>query len=196
MLHRLQIGLPAVAQESDPPMTMAQIDAIERGLIDACKEVGIGLLKRGKLQEGWMYMRPVGDKQAVRDAMADLEITSENLDEFLAIFVQEGVDIGRGVELTLEHRGTCNTITMLESVVAMRDRNDQQAGVGKLVRHVHQELLTSLRQDLSRREDGCPDSPTLEGLLAERPGLLRDGSYHIDTTHLAATVRFARVTRR
>jgi hypothetical protein len=87
---------------------------------------------------------------------------------------------------------------MLESVVSMRGRADQQAAVGTLVEHVHSELLASLKADIVRREklDASSDvhaSKSIEALLATRTALLRDGSYHLDTTHLASTVRFARI---
>jgi hypothetical protein len=84
---------------------------------------------------------------------------------------------------------------MLDSVVAMRGRTDQQAAVGALVRHVHQELLANLVADVRRRKPEVqgPDTGRIVDWLGIMPGLLRDGTYHLDTTHLASTVRFARV---
>jgi hypothetical protein len=199
MRNRLRNGFSAVARDNDPPYSAEHAERLERGLIEACREVGIGLLKTGNLQDGWMYMRAVGDNIAAREALAGNIIDSENLDAYLSIYIQDGVDIQRGVELTLEHRGTCNTITMLESMIAMRDRKDQQAGVGPLVRHLHAELLESIRADLARRK--LPPSKVeppsnlgpIAALLNAYPMLVDDGSYHLDTSHVASTVRFARV---
>ncbi len=145
-----------------------------------------------------MYMRAVGDRQAAADAMKDVEANQDNLDSILGLLVHEAVDVKRGTQLSLAMRGTCNTITMLDSVVSMRGREDQQLAVGVLVEHVHLELLNSLRSDLARREswgEGHPDSneQSIEKLLSSRTGLLKDGTYHLDTTHLASTVRFARI---
>jgi hypothetical protein len=202
MRNRIQLGLPAVAVEGSPPLTGEVNDKIEHGLIEACREVGLGLLKKGRLQEGWMYMRPVGDTLAAREAIADHTITSENLDMYLNILIHEGVDISRGVREMLKIRGTCNTITLLESVIAMRDRKDQQAGVAPLIRHVHQELLDNVLGDLQRREgkafefeatEEASITRPLQSILRARPDFLRDGSYHLDTSHLSSTVRFARV---
>jgi hypothetical protein len=193
MLRRLELGLPAVALDHDAPLTPDQAEAIERGLLEACREVGLALIQQGRLQDGWLYMRPVGDLAAVRQAVDQLEATPENLDQFLGILVQEGVDVRRGVRLSLEHRGTCSTITMMESLVAVRSRKDQQAGVSELVQHVHAELLENVRQDIERREGKRPLEKTLAAILAARPGFLRDGAYHMDTTHIAATVRLARI---
>jgi len=197
MQNRLGIGLSAVATDGEAPSSPQQNEALERGLINACLEVGSGLLEQGKLQEGWMYMRAVGDHQAARECLAKHQVTGDNLDSYLNIFVQEGVDIGRGVKLMLEYRGTCNTITTLESVVAMRDRKDQQSGVGPLVRRVHADLLESLQSDLRRREltvkvESNSIGP-IAAIMKAHPSLLSDGSYHLDTSHLSSTVRFARV---
>ncbi len=193
MRSRIQLGLPAVAYEGEPPLTESQLDIIERDLIQACREVGVALLERGMLEEGWMYMRPVGDLQVAREALSKVQATSENLDAMIQILVHEGVDVGRGTELCLQHRGTCNTITMLEGVVRMRRRSDQQLGVAALVRHVHHELLESVRHDLERRLGRVIEGDSIAALLEAKPDLLKHGDYHIDTSHLSATVRFARI---
>jgi hypothetical protein len=155
-------------------------------------------MSEGKLQEGWMYMRAVGDREATALSMRNVPVTQDNLDTFLGLLVHEAVDVRWGTELSLNMRGTCNTITMLDSVVSMRGREDQQQAVEALVAHVHQELVTNLRGDIARRENWKPDAPeqqetSIEKLLSTRPTLLRDGSYHLDTTHIASTVRFARI---
>ncbi len=191
--RRLELGLSAVALDTDPTLTPAQAEAIERGLLDGCREVGLHLMRKGRIQDGWLYLRPVGDFAAIRDAVKDLQVDSENIEDFLQLFVQEGVDVTRGVQLSLEHRGTCNTISMMESIVSRLGRKDQQAGAGALVRHMHDELITSVRNDLERRDGGCPPGETLASILAQRPDLLREGAYHLDTTHIASTVRLARV---
>ncbi len=206
MLHRIELGLPAVhtdltgAHDSTQQEAMSPElqDQLDKKLLGACTEVGTALIRKGNLQEGWMYMRAVGDRKATADAMLEVPVTQENLDAVLGLLVHEAIDIGRGTKLSLEMRGTCNTITMLDTAVSMRGRADQQAAVGTLVDHVHAELLSSVKSDLLRREkcDATSDvhaASSLESLLATRPALLRDGTYHLDTSHLSSTVRFARI---
>lgn len=206
MLHRIELGLPAVhtdlsgahlATQQEAMLPELQ-DQLDKRLLGACAEVGTALMRAGNLQEGWMYLRAVGDRQATADAMRDVPVTQDNLDTVLGLLVHEAIDVARGTKLSLEMRGTCNTITMLDSVVSMRGRADQQAAVGTLVEHVHAELLSSLKSDIVRREKCDGTSPvhsetSLETLLSTRPTLLRDGTYHLDTTHLSSTVRFARI---
>jgi hypothetical protein len=194
MQQRLLLGLPAVPSESEEAIGGDLQDKLERGLIDACREVGLGLLAQGKLEEGWMFFRPVGDRHAAAKALEGIEPSGEQIDLLLQILVHEAVDVARGTRLSLEHRGTCNTITMMESVVAMRGRPEQQLAVAELVRHVHAELLSAMQQDWQRRQGTAADPQLgLPQLLASLPGWLQDGTYHLDTTHLASTVRFARV---
>jgi len=204
MLHRVELGLPPVHVDSvglhGSNSGLAKIDSkvqdeLDRRLLDACREVGGGLMRSGRLQEGWMYLRAVGDDAFASEAMAAIEPTQDNLDLLLNLYVHEGINIGRGTELCLKMRGTCNTITMLDSVVAMRGRSDQQAAVEALVKHVHQELLANLIADIKRRKSDVqePAEQTVGSWLGLMPGLLKDGTYHLDTTHLASTVRFARV---
>ncbi len=193
MRLRLQLGLSPVASESESQGTAEHNDALERGLIEACREVGSKFLRQGKLEEGWMYMRAVGDLPAAADALRDVPVTDENLDTMLALLVQEGIDPGRGTELCLKHRGTCNTITMMDSVIAMRGRHDQQAAVAVLVKRVHDEVLQNVISDIEHREGKRPSETTLTAILEKRPDMLQGGAYHLDTTHIASTVRFARV---
>jgi len=204
MMHRMELGLPAVQmlglggvhQDAAPSSLDPHVqDELDKRLIDACREVGSGLMRLGRIQEGWMFLRAVGDDRFTSQAMESIEPTQDNLDLLLNLYVHEGVDVGRGTRLCLQMRGTCNTITMLDSVVAMRGRSDQQAAVGALVEHVHAELLSNLIADLRRRSPNviAPSGNSIADWLALQPGLLRDGTYHLDTTHLASTIRFARV---
>ena len=206
MLHRIELGLPAVhtdlagghSSTQQEAMSPELQDQLDKKLLASCTEVGTALMRKGNLQEGWMYMRAVGDRQATADAMRDVPVTQDNLDTVLGLLVHEAIDVGRGTRLSLDMRGTCNTITMMDSVVSMRGRADQQAAVGTLVEHLHSELLSSLKADIVGREKSDASSSvhsatSLEVLLSTRPTLLRDGTYHLDTTHLASTVRFARI---
>ena len=59
--------------------------------------------------------------------------------------------------------------------------------------HLHGELLASVRGDIAQQESSEPPETTLAELVADRDWMFSEHSYHIDTTHLASTVRFSRV---
>ncbi len=193
MQMRMRIGLPAAQADRQEKFDEATELQLERGLLDACRVVGELFMQRGKIREGWMYLRPVGDREVAAAALASVEPTDANIDELLEVLLHEGVDVARGYRLVLERLGTCNSITMFESSLAARPRADQQVAAQLLVAHVHSELLENVRRDIAKREGSPPPENSLDELLRSRSDLLRDGAYHLDTSHIGSTVRFARV---
>ncbi|MEM8733832.1 MAG: hypothetical protein AAGG44_06410 [Planctomycetota bacterium] len=193
MRMRLELGLTPAQAENEDRLDEETELKIERGLLDACRVIAGKFFQQGNIREGWMYMRPVGDRQEAAKALQSIEPNEENVDEFLEVLLHEGVDIRRGYQLALKQLGTCNSITMFESALAARPRSDQEIAAELLVHHVHGELLENLQRDIEQRESNAPAESTLAELLAARPDLLKDGTYHLDTSHIASTVRFARV---
>ena len=59
---RRKLGLPLLAGNATDGLSDEQRTKLEDGLIGACREVGSALLSEGQIREGWMYLRPVGDK--------------------------------------------------------------------------------------------------------------------------------------
>lgn len=193
MQMRMRLGLPAAQADRQEKFDEATEQQLERGLLDACRTVGELFMQQGRIREGWMYLRPVGDREVAAAAVAEVQPTDENFDELLEVLLHEGVDIARGYALVLQRLGTCNSITMFESSLAARPRADQQIAARLLVEHVHRELLENIRRDITQREGNPPSERNIEGLLKSRGDLLRDGAYHLDTSHIGSTVRFARV---
>lgn len=188
--HRL--GLPLHAEQ--PVDVDSAVDRqLEDGLIEACREVGTMLLRQGNVRDGWMFMRPVGDRKAAAQLLSEIEPDDDNVDDFVQVLLHEAVDIGRGYQMVLQRMGTCNSITMLEQSIAARPRADQQIAAALLLDHVYGELIESVRADITRREGTEPPDQSLVALLENRRQLFAGGAYHLDTTHLASTVRFARV---
>jgi hypothetical protein len=168
---------------------------LEDGLLDACREVGMALLAAGRVREGWLYMRPVGDRPAVARALADIEVDHDNVESVIEVAFHEGVDVELGYRLVLKHLGTCPAITALESSGQHLNRADQRRAAALLVAHLHAELSGNLRAEIARHEAARPPEATLAELVADRDWLFGEYSYHIDTTHLASTVRAARILR-
>src|SRR5206468_12946753 len=83
-------------------LTEQQRTKREDGLIAACREVGAALLAEGKIREGWMYLRPVGDKAEAANLLGSIEPTDENYEDLIEVCLHEGIDIGRGYGLVIE----------------------------------------------------------------------------------------------
>ena len=193
MQLRQRLGLPLLASEgSADGLAEEQRQKLEEGLIRACREIGAALITEGKIREGWMYLRPVGDKTEAAKLLGQIEPGEENFEDLIDVCLHEGIDIGRGYGLVLGHFGTCNAITQFDSSVARRPRSEQAPAAKLLLRQVHSDLVASVTADITRQEGQPPKEKMLAGLVLDRDWLFQDNSYHLDTTHLAATVRIAR----
>jgi hypothetical protein len=193
MRERARLGLPSVLSSSIDELPEPTRSQLEDAYIAVCREVGSLLLAEGKVREAWPYLRPVGDRSLVAQGLANVEPNEENLNPLIEILLHEGVDVGAGFQLVLDHYGTCNSISTFEGVVLAKPRVDQQAAAERLVRRLHEELLTSLRTHIERQEGKVPTEQPIVQLLADRDWMFEGNNYHIDTTHLASIVRFARV---
>jgi hypothetical protein len=138
-------------------------------------------------------LRPVGDKGEASRLLGQIEATDENYEDLIEVCLHEGIDIGRGFGLVLSHYGTCSSITTYDGSLARRPRAEQAPAATQLLHRVHEDLVGSVKHDIARQEGTQPAENTLRELVADREWLFQDNSYHIDTTHLAATVRIARV---
>jgi len=190
---RQRLGLPLLPTGPTEGLSPPQQAQLEEGLIAACREVGLLLLAAGRIREGWLYLRPVGNREQVARELAGIPATDTNLEELIEVSLYEGVDPVRGFSLVLEHHGTCNAITTLESQLPGLGRADQQAAATLLLRHLYGELTENVRGHIARQTGSAAPDGSLGQLVAAHAWLFEGGSYHIDTSHLAAVVRFARL---
>lgn len=193
MRSRHRLGLPMILATSLDDLDEPLRTQVEEAYLAACREVGTLLLDEGRLREAWMYLRPVGDKAPVAEAIRRIEPNDDNLQDLIEIGLHEGVAPALGYELVLKNYGTCNAITTFEGAVLARPKPDQQAAAALLLEHLHAELVANVQADITRQEGSPPRETTLTALVADRDWLFAENNYHTDTTHLASTVRFARL---
>ena len=166
---------------------------LESAYLAACREVGQLFLERGQAQEAWSYLRAAGEKPLLRKWLASVVPDQQHFDELIQLALYEAVDPERGFAWLLAQSGTCNAITQLEGLAGGLQASDLAACTTLLVRHLHEELLGNLRGHLERLQQSIPDTDSISTLLDKYPVLVEEGAYHIDTSHLATTVRFARL---
>ena len=193
MQVRRKLDLPVTYTSGGDDLPEAKRNQLEEGLLAACREVGTLLMKEGKVREGWMYLRPVGDRREAAELLSAVAPDEDNTEELIEVALHEGVDIGRGYELVLKNYGTCNAITTYDSGIARRPRAEQVPAARLLLRRVHEDLVANVKADIARQEGSQPQEKSLKDLVADRDWLFHENSYHLDTTHLAATVRITRV---
>lgn len=190
---RHQMDLPLWEHTPGEQLAPEVRDRYEDGLIEACREVGTLLLENGHIRDGWMFLQPVGDTAAAAETLRTIEVDDDNMEEVIEVALHAGVDPEYGYSLVLDRYGTCNAITTFEQVMPGRPLEVQQKTASLLLRHLHEELLSSVKADIARQEGAEPPQATLRELVAQRDWLFAENAYHIDTTHLAAVVRFARM---
>lgn len=190
--HRHRLGLPLDQQGSLDDVPSPAREQLEQAYLAACSEVGQLLLRLGRAREAWTYLRPAGEKAALRGWLAQAVPDDEQSDELIELALYEAIDAERGFAWLLAQRGTCNAITEFDGLAGRLSVADQKACAAVLVRHMHAELLGNLRGHLERLKRDVPTTDSIVAILTEHSDLLNDGAYHIDTSHLSTTVRFSR----
>jgi tetratricopeptide (TPR) repeat protein len=193
MQARRRLGLPIILTTPLEDLAEPLRGAVENAYLEACREAGWLLWNAGKLREAWPYLRPLADNVAVAQAIARIEPNEENRASLIEIALHEGVAPGYGFKLVLDHYGACNAITTFDAEMPRHSRVEQQIAAAHLVRRLHEDLLTNVRADVARQEGNPPNETSLDDLLRERDWVFANNNYHIDTSHLSAAVRIARV---
>lgn len=193
MQARYRLGLPVISATALDELPEEVRSKLEDGYLVACREVGDLLLKQNRFREAWMYLRPVGDKSPVAAALESATPEDETLEEMIEVALHEGVAPIRGFQLVLDHYGTCNAITTFEGTIPGQNHATQVAAAKMLVKHLYAELLTNVRAHIEDRQEAPPENATLAELVKENEWIFENDNYHIDTSHLSATVRFARL---
>lgn len=188
---RVKMGLPAILTKGLDDLEEPLRTQMEEAYLAACREVGHLFLSDGRVREAWMYLRPTGDKADVADALQKLKPDEENTEQIIEIALHEGVCPRLGFQLVLANYGTCNAISMFDAQMQNRPRADRQEVAALLVRHLHSDLVRSLRDEVTKKQGAAPAETTIAGLTADRDWLFDNNDYHIDTSHLASVVRFA-----
>jgi hypothetical protein len=191
--ERRRLGLPLDRRTPIDDVEEPLRSQLETGYLAACREVGELLLEAGRLREAWMYLRPAGDKLALRQQLAKVVLDDDRADELIELALFETVDPERGYAWLLGRNGTCNAITTLDGISPQLGLADLKACAAVLVRHVYRELHGNLRGHLNRIKGEAPANLGVLELIDQHPELLAGGSYHLDVSHLASTMRYARL---
>jgi hypothetical protein len=193
MQARLKHGLPVAQSAALESLPEPLRRTVEEDYLTACREIGFAVLERGRLREAWKYLRPAGEQAAVAAAMERMSPDEENAEEIIEVALHEGVAPEFGFKLLLDQYGLCNAISTMEAVVSHFPLPVKRAAAAMLVHELHAELLKTLHDEVAEREGKSPQTEKLRELLDGRDWLFADGRHHVDTSHLSAVVRSARL---
>jgi hypothetical protein len=189
---RHELKLPLVQEGSLAGLPEPVRTQFEARYVEAIRLVGTRLLEAGDIAGAWPYFRAIGETEPVAQAIEAYAPAAddERAGAIIEIAFNQGANPRRGFELILEHYGTCSAITAFEHLSG--DEANRVAAADQLVQRLHEDLVASLRADIAQRGQPLPPEGTpIAGLIASRPWLFADDTYHIDISHLNAVVRIA-----
>jgi hypothetical protein len=211
---KLAMGLPTSRPSSFDQVPEDRQQEFEEAYIEAARRVGRSFLDENNIPQAWMYLRTVREPQTVAQALEKIDANNglpENIDDLISVALYEKAHPVKGLELMLKSRGTCNTITAFDQAIAQISSDERLRGAELLVSHLYDELLSSVCRDIERRAaENTPSAATptagattvaaqpqslpqsLLEAIAGRDWLFEEGNYHVDVSHLASVVRFAR----
>jgi hypothetical protein len=192
---KFEMGLPLSRPTSFDNVPEERQSEFEEAYVAAARRVGEAFLSQDNIPQAWIYLRTIREPQRVAKALDAIAVDNglpENVDELISVALYERAHPVKGLELMLQSRGTCNTITAFDQAVAQISAEERIRGAALLVRHLYGELFQSVCRDIERRESAPCTNQTIAEALAGRDWLFDDGNYHTDVSHLAAVVRFAR----
>ena len=187
---RFDLALPAIPGKTTADWPEAKRLAYEERYVEAIRTVGEMLLEAGRIAEAWPYFRAIAEPETVAKAIDafEPETGDERLHEVVEAAFNQGANPKKGYELILKHYGTCSAVTAFENLP--RDDSVRDACADMLVRQVHEHLVRNLKSEIAGRGEVVPDSEnSLPNLMNGRDWLFDDEAYHVDVSHLAATVR-------
>ena len=196
---RFELGLPLVLQGGLNDLVEPNRSAYEDRYVVAIRTVGRKLLDRGEIAAAWPYYRVLGENAPVVKALERFEHhppetyepdAADTLGPIVEVAFGQGIHPRKGWDLILNHHGPCTAITAFDQLPP--DETIRRLCAGRLIRHIHAQILGNLRADIARRGEPEPqENASMEDILADRPWLFEDDNYHVNVSHLSAVVRMS-----
>ena len=190
---RHELGMPLIATGSLANLPEPLRGQFEERYVEAIRRVGQRYLEAGDIPTAWAYYRVIAEPEPVARAIGDFKPSDsdDKLGPIIEVAFNHGVSPRRGFDLILEHYGTCPSISAFEQLPP-GDEALRAACAERLIAHLHKELVANLRSEIAARGQLLPaEGSSIAELVPGREWLFSDESYHIDTSHLAAVVRFS-----
>jgi len=191
---RYELGLPLFLQAPASSLPKDVQEAYEPKVVDAARRVGKEFLKTNDLTAAFPYFNMISELEPMRQALEEYRPgdDEDDLDPIVDLAIAHNVHPKRGLELVVQRFGICQAITTCEQLLAQGIRSPERDECIKiLVGSLHAELTERLRDDVTSKEGSAPAG--IMAMLKDRDWLFADDAYHVDTSHLNAVVRMARM---
>lgn len=196
---RFELGLPLAMPGGLNDLGEPARSAYEERYVDAIRSVGRKLLDRGEIAAAWPYFRVLGEHAPIVEAIERFEHrpaetydpeAPDTLGPIIDVAFGQGVHPRKGWDLILDHHGPCAAIGAFDQLPP--DETIRRPCAGRLIRHLHGQILVNLRADIARRGEPEPaENASIPEILDGRDWLFEDDNYHVDVSHLSAAVRMS-----
>jgi hypothetical protein len=187
MKCRLELGLPLIQIQDAAASAAESSPEYQKALIQAARDVGELALQEGNIPAAWRFFRAIGDHEPVAAAIERVQ-PGDNVEEIIAIALQEGVHPVKGLDLVLSQHGMCRAITVFGMIPSSKGRAES---IALLVRTLHREVAESLARTIEAQEGIRPDSASLHPLIRDRDWLFGEYDYYVDTSHLLSLLPYS-----
>lgn len=194
MKARHELALPLYLTVPASTLPKATQEAYEPKVVEAARRVGGEFLKHNDLPSAFPYFNMIGELEPMRTALDDYKPSDDgsDLDAVVDLAVAHGVNPKRGIEIVVSRMGLCQGITTCEQLLSQGLKAPERDECIKvLVRSLHEELSQRLRDEVEAKGERAPVG--IPQLIKGRDWLFADDAYHVDTSHLNAVVRMARL---
>ena len=182
---RHALGLPLVFAGTIADLPPERRDAYQAALTDAAREAGSSYLADGDIVRAWTYFRAIGEPAPVAAAIERVQ-SREEAEGVLGIALVEGVNLRKGFQLLLEHRGICQGV---DFVTKCADRENRVMFLQMLVRAFYSQLAAQLREAIASVKGEIPETSRVVELIAGRDWLFEGGNLYIENSHLVSILQ-------
>ena len=192
---KFEMGLPLSRPTSFDNVPEDRQAEFEETYVAAARRVGEAFLAQNNIPQAWIYLRTIREPQHVAEALERIALGNElpeNVDDLINVALYEQANPVKGLELMLQSRGTCNTISAFDQAVPQISAEERIRGAELLVRPPLRRAVAIGVPRHRAAGRGRGEVNTLREAIAGRDWLFDDGNYHIDVSHLGSVVRFAR----
>ena len=186
---RHDLGLPLVQLGGLGEIAEPVRSQYEERYIEAIRTVGRKFLDAGEIPAAWPYFRAISEPEPVAQAITAFEPgeSDDRLGSIIEVAFNQGANPRKGFELILDHYGTCSAISAFENLP--QDEPTRSSCADRLVRQLHAHLAANLRAEITYKAEEVSDGASISEMIGQREWLFADDAYHLDVSHLAATVR-------
>ncbi len=197
---RLELGLSVIPTAPSNEIPIDKQESFEDSIRESARKVGGLFLAENDLEQAWNFYRMIGETDPIRAKIDAMEPKPDDEMEVpIRLAFYEGLNMPRGFDWILERYGLCNAITTLSSQDFSTMPAVREYCLQKLIVALHTELALRLRGEIERHDGNTLECAKIAvgglgeipSLIANRPWLFEEDSYHIDLSHLSSAVQMS-----